>query len=45
MFRILANDGIDPIGKALLENAGFKVDTTHIPQDQLSEGLKNYDGS
>jgi D-3-phosphoglycerate dehydrogenase len=44
MFRILANDGIDPIGKALLENAGFKVDNTHIPQDQLSEGLKNYDG-
>lgn len=44
MFRILANDGIDPIGKELLENAGFKVDTTHIPQDQLSEGLKNYDG-
>jgi len=44
MFRILANDGIDPIGKTLLENAGFKVDTTHIPQDQLSEGLKNYDG-
>jgi D-3-phosphoglycerate dehydrogenase / 2-oxoglutarate reductase len=44
MFRILANDGIDPIGKELLENAGFKVDTTHIPQDQLSEGLKNYNG-
>ena len=44
MFRILANDGIDPIGKELLENAGFKVDTIHIPQDQLSEGLKNYDG-
>jgi D-3-phosphoglycerate dehydrogenase / 2-oxoglutarate reductase len=44
MFRILANDGIDPIGKELLENAGFQVDTTHIPQDQLSEGLKKYDG-
>jgi D-3-phosphoglycerate dehydrogenase len=44
MFRILANDGIDPIGKELLENAGFQVDTTHIPQDQLTEGLKNYDG-
>jgi D-3-phosphoglycerate dehydrogenase len=44
MFRILANDGIDPIGKELLEKAGFQVDTTHIPQDQLSEGLKNYDG-
>jgi D-3-phosphoglycerate dehydrogenase len=44
MFRILANDGIDPIGKELLEKAGFQVDTNHIPQDQLSEGLKNYDG-
>jgi len=43
MFRILANDGIDPIGKELLEKAGFQVDTTHIPQDQLIEGLKNYD--
>lgn len=43
MFRILANDGIDPIGKELLEKAGFQVDTTHIPQAELSEGLKNYD--
>lgn len=44
MFRILANDGIDPIGKELLEKAGFQVDTTHIPQAELNEGLKNYDG-
>jgi len=43
MFRILANDGIDPIGKELLEKAGFQVDTNHIPQGELSEGLKNYD--
>lgn len=43
MFRILANDGIDPIGKDLLEKAGFVVDTNHIPQAELSEGLKNYD--
>ncbi|SDM77722.1 D-3-phosphoglycerate dehydrogenase [Daejeonella rubra] len=43
MFRILANDGIDPIGKELLEKAGFQVDTNHIPQAELSEGLKNYD--
>lgn len=43
MFRILANDGIDPIGKELLEKAGFKVDTTHIPQADLTEGLKQYD--
>lgn len=44
MFRILANDGIDPIGKELLEKAGFVVDTVHIPQAELAEGLKNYDG-
>ena len=43
MFRILANDGIDPIGKELLEKAGFQVDTTHIPQADLAEGLKQYD--
>ena len=44
MFRILANDGIDPIGKDLLEKAGFQVDTNHITQAELAEGLKNYDG-
>lgn len=44
MFRILANDGIDPIGKELLEKAGFQVDTVHIPQAELEAGLKNYDG-
>ncbi|HEY1010700.1 MAG: D-2-hydroxyacid dehydrogenase [Daejeonella sp.] len=44
MFRILANDGIDPIGKELLEKAGFVVDTVHIPQAELVNGLKNYDG-
>lgn len=43
MIRILANDGIDPIGKALLEKAGIQVDTTHIPQNQLAEKLNNYD--
>ena len=44
MFRILANDGIDPIGKELLEKAGFQVDTVHIPQSELENGLKQYDG-
>jgi len=44
MIKILANDGIDPIGKALLEKAGFVVDTETVPQDQLAEALKNYDG-
>ncbi|MGX5691250.1 D-3-phosphoglycerate dehydrogenase [Arcticibacter tournemirensis] len=43
MIRILANDGIDAVGKQLLEQAGFTVDTENIPQDQLPEALKNYD--
>ncbi len=43
MIKILANDGIDAVGKQLLEQAGFTVDTENIPQDQLPEALKNYD--
>lgn len=42
-MRILANDGIDPVGKQLLEDAGFTVDTTHIPQAELVEKLPAYD--
>jgi D-3-phosphoglycerate dehydrogenase len=44
MIKILANDGIDPLGKKLLEEAGFTVDTTTIPQEELAERLKEYDG-
>jgi D-3-phosphoglycerate dehydrogenase len=43
-MKILANDGIDPIGKKLLEEAGIEVDTNHIPQDQLAAKLNDYDG-
>lgn len=42
-MRILANDGIDPIGKKILEDAGFVVDTTHIPQEELEGRLNDYD--
>src|SRR5690606_21136920 len=42
-MNILANDGIDPLGKQLLEDAGFSVDTTHIPQEELAERLQAYD--
>lgn len=42
-MRILANDGIDPIGKKILEDAGFEVDTTHIPQIELASKLNSYD--
>ncbi|MFD0793876.1 D-2-hydroxyacid dehydrogenase [Mucilaginibacter litoreus] len=43
MIKILANDGIDPIGKKMLEDAGFLVDTTNIPQDELPVRLQEYD--
>ena len=44
MIRILANDGIDPVGKQMLEEAGFEIDTNTIPQAELPEKLQQYDG-
>ena len=43
MARILANDGIDPRGKELLEEAGHEVVTDTIAQDDLMDGLKDFD--
>jgi D-3-phosphoglycerate dehydrogenase len=43
MIKILANDGIDPIGKKMLEDAGFFVETNNIPQDELPTRLQAYD--
>lgn len=43
MIKILANDGIDPIGKEMLEKAGFQVDTQNIPQEELASRLNGYD--
>src|SRR6201994_1288431 len=43
MIKILANDGIDPIGKKMLEDAGFFVDTNNITQDELPAKLNEYD--
>ncbi|MGB4849781.1 MAG: NAD(P)-dependent oxidoreductase [Saprospiraceae bacterium] len=42
-IRILANDGIDDSGKAMLEAAGFEVVTTHVKAEDLTEQLKSYD--
>ncbi|GAA4141666.1 D-2-hydroxyacid dehydrogenase [Sphingobacterium kyonggiense] len=42
-MKILANDGIDPIGKKILEAAGHEVDTNHIPQEELAVRLNEYD--
>jgi len=43
MVKILANDGIHPDGKMLLEEANYQVDTTKVPQEELAEKLPNYD--
>lgn len=43
MIKILANDGIHPDGKTLLEEAGYQVDTDKIPQDELAAKLPAYD--
>lgn len=40
--KILANDGIEEIGKQLLENAGFTVDTNKIAQEDLPYRLQEY---
>lgn len=43
MLKILANDGIDAVGKQMLESAGFTVDTNKIPQAELPAGIGAYD--
>lgn len=43
MIRVLANDGIDETGKAMLEAEGFEVDTTHYTADELKEKLRTYE--
>jgi D-3-phosphoglycerate dehydrogenase len=39
--KILANDGIDNVGKALLEKAGFTVVTDKVPQEKLVSELND----
>jgi D-3-phosphoglycerate dehydrogenase len=43
MIKILANDGLEADGKLLLEEAGYIVDTEHVPMDRLKEVLPEYD--
>lgn len=42
-IRILANDGIDDTGKAMLEAAGYEVVTTHFKAEELEVQLKTFD--
>ena len=43
MVKILVNDGIEADGKLILEDAGYEVNTTFVPQDELMKELPNYD--
>jgi D-3-phosphoglycerate dehydrogenase len=43
-IKLLANDGIDDIGKSMLEEAGYLVDTQRIPQAELDSRLPAYAG-
>lgn len=42
-MRLLANDGMDAVGKFMLEQAGFQVDTDHIKQEELPFRIHEYD--
>lgn len=37
--KILANDGIDDQGKALLEQSGFTISTEKVPQENLAKAI------
>lgn len=41
--KILANDGIDAAGKALLEKAGFTVITEKVEQDNIAKEINDKD--
>ena len=43
MIKVLANDGIHPAGKAMLEAAGCQVDTDKVAQEDLIRILPDYD--
>jgi len=42
MIKILVNDGMHPDGKMLMEEAGYHVDSTKIPQEDLLNKLPDY---
>ncbi len=43
MVKILANDGIHPDGRLLLEEAAYLVDEDKIPQEELADRMAEYD--
>jgi D-3-phosphoglycerate dehydrogenase len=42
-MKVLANDGISPIGEKILKEAGYQVETTFVPQEELTDYINNND--
>lgn len=43
MIKVLANDGITPYGKQILQDNGFAVDDNHLEPEELAERINDYD--
>lgn len=43
MVKILANDGIHPDGRLLLEEAAYQVEEDKVPQEELADRMADYD--
>ena len=44
-MKILANDGISPLGEKILKDAGYEVITSTVPQDDLIDYINSSDVS
>ena len=44
-MKVLANDGISPLGEKMLKDAGYTVETTTVPQDNLIDYINKNDVS
>jgi D-3-phosphoglycerate dehydrogenase len=44
-MKVLANDGISPVGEKMLTNAGYTVETSFVAQDQLTDYINDNDVS
>jgi len=44
-MKVLANDGISPVGEKMLTEAGYTVETTTVPQEELTQYINDNDVS
>jgi D-3-phosphoglycerate dehydrogenase len=41
-MKVLANDGISPLGEKALNEAGYTIETTNVPQQELVQYINNH---